>query len=1146
MSPQKRVTRARAAAKKAGDDPKPSTAKADPKSSTRKRSESMEEKSKERAMPVVNEPLRKSARRVVTSAPSRRIKITPINSKTSSQHPPQQQESSLETVPKPRATRSKEATLHESNVDEVETIAEPPKPKRQASGVNKAKDTTKAIAPKPRGRPKKAEVVQDEAMMESENAQEQNKTRTFPGASKTRATRALAVAPSKTTIPKKRVTFQDLPEWDKENQPVPQARETAKGKSTIPASGIRAKPVRRPAARSKATSKQDTTTATAEATAQRVLTPKKLTQVVKSFSSVYSDEDELNGAKTPIRDLSQSPRRNVNIARTGSPVKKLDFGGESLASSPVKSQLTSTLLSPAKRPVPSPFKDALKESPKRGDFFPKLSQLSNSNEVAKAGDQTSCSSMMLLQSPKRVALGTPMFPQSTSKACRSPFKASLLQSPPKRPVSPMKPSSTVQAMKGPATPTKGIDADTMSPDVTVSSHLRASKSPDRSSRAHRVTPEEAVEEVRCAIDFDESVVDIRSPLKLANTIANVFDQDQEDSHDYQIIGSDPSQDCLMAQVTEDPVLQNDEPTKAEDSSTTQMAEAAVVRTTAPSSIMLQNQTPVNAASFLFRASRLRDDDESSEDELQSPVKMFQTQTPVTVQGNKPSLSLTNRVGVEQNPGFTPLAAQLSGWLASSPDNKPARKTRPRGIFSPIAAQHVPGEVIIDRHSPATSRLSTGRLSMTARQSIGSRKLVAHRSSLAISMTGSPDKSTYFADEMVVKDLEEAIESMQAKDQECGLRQQAKETETVDGTLVEHISEEVDEEVANLQEQEDGDGTQPPELPKKDCVADAPDEAFHTLLPEPEAGTSTEEDEDRQQIPETSQNSTASSAYGDENVVPATPAEAVSVQVLRNAQESSNTPAVLASTSNRAPFNEFITPSRPQRAAPQFANTVVSKVPLRPEGHISPIKVPKKRSRSLSSGPSSVKKTPVLQSSGISQSRTVNTFSPAPQSNLNTPYSVMTTPGQQSFAIDDFGDSTLDGIQIDDDDENLPPVTPTAASVRSFAMIPSKTLKGQTPAAPSGVLQGAVVFVDVHTTEGAEASGIFVELLTQMGAKCVRNWSWNPRASMGVNTEDATATPGGGKIGITHVVYKDGGKRTLEKVRDTEGVVKCVGVGWVLE
>jgi hypothetical protein len=92
-----------------------------------------------------------------------------------------------------------------------------------------------------------------------------------------------------------------------------------------------------------------------------------------------------------------------------------------------------------------------------------------------------------------------------------------------------------------------------------------------------------------------------------------------------------------------------------------------------------------------------------------------------------------------------------------------------------------------------------------------------------------------------------------------------------------------------------------------------------------------------------------------------------------------------------------------------------------------------------------------------------------------------------------------------------------------------------------LLKGAVVYVDVHTSEGADASSIFVELLAQMGARCVKGWSWNP-------TQHSTAgtSPAGQRFGITHVVYKDGGVRTMEKVRATNGMVKCVGVSWVLD
>ncbi|OAR01070.1 hypothetical protein LLEC1_05467 [Akanthomyces lecanii] len=94
-------------------------------------------------------------------------------------------------------------------------------------------------------------------------------------------------------------------------------------------------------------------------------------------------------------------------------------------------------------------------------------------------------------------------------------------------------------------------------------------------------------------------------------------------------------------------------------------------------------------------------------------------------------------------------------------------------------------------------------------------------------------------------------------------------------------------------------------------------------------------------------------------------------------------------------------------------------------------------------------------------------------------------------------------------------------------------------ANSSLLRGAVVFVDVHTSEGADASLIFVDLLTQMGAKCVKTWTWNP--------DNASSSEcSSNRIGITHVVFKDGGKRTMEKIRRSNGVVQCVGVSWVLD
>ncbi|KAF7505636.1 hypothetical protein GJ744_000571 [Endocarpon pusillum] len=1147
MSPQKRVTRARAAAKKAGEVQKTTRDRTAPRSSTRKKTEVTEEDLARTDMPVTDEPLRKSARRVAAAAPARRIKVTALESSTVPQQQPVAESETSRTHPKPRATRSKKANTQEDDLGETETAVEPVRPKRQASGTLQPKEAPKAAASRLRGRPKKAEVAQNEVVAEGGNTKKQARARL---GSATTDTGALTIPPSKGTVPKKKVTFQDVPGCDKENQPVSQAKETAKAKSGAPASGIRAKPVRRPVAKSRTNVKKSTIPDTAEETAQRILTPKKVTQVAKSCSSAESEEDELNGAKTPIRDLAQSPRRNVNIASMVSPVKKLDFGSGSLASSPVKSQLTSNLLSPAKRPVSSPFKEAFKESPKRSDIPFKIPQALRQTEAYQGRDMAS-SSTILLQSPKRVALEPSMFPQSTSKAVKSPFKASLLQSPPKRPISPVKTPSIVSTTKGIATSLEEVETDTMSSNIIVSSHFRASQSPQWTPRVHRMTPEDMGEEERCAIDFDESVVDIRSPLKLGMNTIDGADHVEETAENRSTPKSDLSKDDPTIELEVHSGLQHQVVMKATDTSKTQHTKDLELGSAAPASIMPCDQTPLNAASFLFRVSHLRDDDESSEDELQSPVRTLQTQTPATVLGSKSRMPIANPPAVDHNPGFTPLAAQLSGWLASSPDKQAMNKYRPRGIFSPVAAQHVRGEVVIDRHSPATSRVSVEpRLSTSARKSFRGRKSLGLRSSLASSVNGTPDKSSYFADEMAVKDLEEAIEGMEAEDSDCDMKQQFSCPESAYDAPVDDLAPTGVVEEMEFVESQRLDGSAEAERQNvEDVVAEALGEASRNCSAEIEAQTVTEEEEDRQHLHETSQVFPASSTYGDENNVPVAPTAAMSEPVLAETQETRTTPAATVFTENRAPLNDFNTPLQSQPKMPQFANTVVSKVPLRPEGHTSPIKVSKKRSRSLSSGPSSVKKAPVLQAFSIPQSRTVNSFSPM-RSEASMPSSTMTTPGQQSFAVDDFGDSTLDGIEIDEDDENLPPITPTAASVPSLAVTLSKTPKAQTPATSSGVLQGAVVFVDVHTTEGADASGIFIELLTQMGAKCVKTWSWNPRASMGVNAnanaEEAGAAVGNAKIGITHVVYKDGGKRTLEKVRDTEGLVKCVGVGWVLD
>lgn len=223
----------------------------------------------------------------------------------------------------------------------------------------------------------------------------------------------------------------------------------------------------------------------------------------------------------------------------------------------------------------------------------------------------------------------------------------------------------------------------------------------------------------------------------------------------------------------------------------------------------------------------------------------------------------------------------------------------------------------------------------------------------------------------------------------------------------------------------------------------------------------------------------SQEYGDENDLPVEPAP-------------TSSPA-------RAPVT-------PVRLVMKTFNTT-TKVPLKPSDESTPTVI-KKRSFSAS-------RVAPKRPSGLARNATVISYSPMKERNSLAateepqPSSAPATPG---------------------------PVTPTKSDLWSSIGTPARTPRRDLNPA---LLRGAIVFVDVYTSEGADASGIFVELLTQMGAKCIKNWNWNP--SNVANGESSSI-----KVGITHVVYKDGGKRTLEKVRQANGVVQCVGVSWVLE
>ncbi|KAI2792378.1 hypothetical protein POX_b02415 [Penicillium oxalicum] len=204
---------------------------------------------------------------------------------------------------------------------------------------------------------------------------------------------------------------------------------------------------------------------------------------------------------------------------------------------------------------------------------------------------------------------------------------------------------------------------------------------------------------------------------------------------------------------------------------------------------------------------------------------------------------------------------------------------------------------------------------------------------------------------------------------------------------------------------------------------------------------------------------------------------------------------------------------------------VCKVPLKGEGEVSPLKLPRKRGHSLEA------RSPTRSSSRVRKPVVFLGSEPSPVLSPRKEARVPLSPSPKRRCSAPRRSSGADSVvQV--------PQSPSVASTAG------RTPRRKSMTSSSGqALRGAVVYVDVHTTEGEDASGIFVELLQQMGARCFRSWSWNPRSSMSpVDGEE----PKESKVGITHVVYKDGGLRTLEKVKYAGGLVKCVGVGWVLD
>ena len=1064
-------------------------------------------------------------------------------------------EEKAEKSAKPTARTRAGSKKDEDTEMETEAIEAPKTRTRRAATATKNTESAPKVT-KPSTRTKRAAEKGPEATVSEKAKQEEPKrsTRGRPVAATTRSTTSTA---TRATAPRKKVMFKDEADQDKENIPV--TKGGVKKPTAKLAAGIKAKPVRRVAPIKSALRSKKVEDAPKELTPANTpmpLSPKKIHQVAKSWSG--SSEDELCQA-TPSRALSKSPVKAPLSAR-----KPVHSSSEEAAAvpeprSPSKEPPGSVMKSPARRPPASPFKDALRESPKK--FLFELKQ--GKGDIQELGQ--SLFKDALKQSPKKASFIASLSPGRQLQPTQTPLKASLLASPARRP-SPEK----AALMISPGKSTLALPAIDKSADSAGIDAMQVLPS----------TPGRA----------------LTSPVKAAKAAAESVDNLQKDSVEgmtevyAELIMNAQGSDCMLVETADGALTPpgHPEPTKTE--------------------------VPISDTPKFRSAPSL--DDSESEDELVSFQSMKRTPARRTRRSNRYRTSAvtpaTTTLGENMIPAsakaadlaITPLAVQLSSWLASSPEKQEEQPEddQLQSIFHHVGASASKRESSSSADSGTTVVINSpkffadqmavrdleavevhedqrGEIMMDS-EMIDAEDADLERASQSTEQFGDenamPENMATHIDTYVLMEDGEttplAIPGVEGDDSLLDAQEMAGETVIVKRATAEETSHRMEAEVAvvtpvrrsPLRRREvhtvskvplraEG-GRSPIKILKKRSKSlayslESSEDVPRQVLGEkviPVANDQAVQDEAMEGSDVFKEASTPRAVLS-ENPPATMPAKARKVQfqsegngsptkipkkrsksMAHALEEQDQDPQtyLAPSTSFATQEAEAVNGDSAEAATPRAVLSEVPpatmpantrKVPLRPEGECSPIKVPKKRGKSM----------------GIPSNQ--------------TPVSVGSLRARQSFV--NIQPAQPKGTNT------AAPGTPQSAGATTPQPTPSPdTLYGTiTPAKPvrtgpdAQILRGAVVFVDVHTTEGADASGIFVDLLAQMGAKCVKQWTWNPRASVsggGLNSPEDLAKSG--KVGITHVIFKDGGKRTLQKVREAKGLVLCVGVGWVLE
>ncbi|RYO78982.1 hypothetical protein DL766_000629 [Monosporascus sp. MC13-8B] len=1059
-SPPKRMTRARAAAKEttvvtktkaAATSAKASTTTSTTRPTSNKRKTRCDEDTEENQRPAQKQFI---MNKLPTRTRGRPKKLAEPEPQPEPEPEPEPQHTEDESTTAPRTTRGKMR----------KTAAEPVKPEApKTTRTRVRKPTTEDSSTAAPSEPVK-KTVRKRTTATAKGPQG-TITTTFA----TNPTPGLKSAVSRPAsrsngVIKKTVTFQ---EPEKENR-VPPAATKAKDTVAETGTGMRAKPVRKPAAGGRTTraSARSTSTATEEKPQKAPLSPKKDGQNIPLSRDADSDDELATLEKTPLKPLMKSPIKPPSAKRFEPQLALPSDETEETTQQPSELPASAIFGSPVRRIPPSPWKDALKSPAKRVDAIPSL--IFSATKTDSQSSQSPLKASMLQSPAKRPPMSLkalqPPSDAESAEVARSPLKMSLLQSPAKRPASPEKLlGSPVPPMEGqnrllfgpkssPAKEEQPIE-EVVQEENYAEAPLEVTEDETSTEAAPEVTENETSAEAPLQETENQAVIDkaegasvegTEEEIKVESTDSLVFpgrlsavlprhadpalkekspveDVDQEAPVETeQPVG-------LPAEVSHKSEEMNDDPMDVDEQDGAEGDVPDAAKTTPPQSPPEQEVKP----GFGLRSKDLEGQYMSeSEDELALSGKIASRHLDDTTLDfdavpatPTPASSKTPRNGLPSSAvkaatrairsvsrgsaklGFTPLAMQLGEWKASSPLK--------RSVASPAPTP--------------------------ARESDEEHSLVENGSPLA---GASPAKSSFFDDEMKIRaemEMEMELEAALEADIAAAYEDPAFDDVPITNEDVELA---VEAEEMSLMDQ-----------PGTEQMVDgnAHDDSI----------------------------SDASQEYGDENAVPIDPALLNSTTGTRN----SNAPPV--------------TPVRP--STNRNFHTV-SKVPLKPADDSAP--------RSIKKLSASVSRLPPRRPSGLSGNAT--------------------SPTKDSSKMD-----------IDEKKEEIenPLVTPVESDVWSSIGTPARTPRRDLNPA---LLRGAVVFVDVHTSEGADASTVFVELLSQMGARCVKSWPWNP--SSDANSDSSSSS----KIGITHVVYKDGGKRTLEKVRESNGVVQCVGVGWVLD